>query len=132
MKLKRLIEAQAALVKIKDIPIRNYRKRYEVYRLCRKVRDVLIWASEEERRLIQDIGGTLDGQAVTFPDAEKRNRFERDRMEMSETEIDMPGLPVVLDETDMDGIPLDVSAMMALEGIIEFLQPETSEKQHNE
>ena len=51
---------------------------------------------------------------------------------MSETEIDMPGLPVVLDETDMEGIPLDVSSMMDLEGIIEFLQPETSEEQHNE
>lgn len=120
MKLSRILEAQGALVKIREVPIRNYQKRYKIYRICVKARDALLWASEEERRLIREVGGTLEGKEVTFPDAEKRRLFERARLEMSETEIDMPGLPVMLDETDMEGIPLDVSSMMALEGIVEF------------
>lgn len=129
MKLNRLIEAQWALVKIKDVPIRSYRKRYEVYRLCRKIREVLIWASEEEQRLVADAGGTLDGQKVEFPDAEKREAFEQSRLELSETEIDISGVPVMLDESDMNDIPLEVSVMIALEGIIEFTLIEKEERQ---
>lgn len=127
MKLKLLIEAQAALIKVKDIPIRNYQKRYEVYRLCRKVRDALIWASEEEQRLIKDIGGTLDGQKINFPNSETRTCFEQNRIQLSETEINVPGIPIILDEADLGDIPMDVATMIALEGIIEFSPTEQEE-----
>ena len=132
MKLKRILEAQGALVKIKEIPIRNYQKRYEIYGLCIKARDALLWASEEERRLIREIGGTLDGQKISFPDDEKMSRFECARQKMAETEIDLPGLPIVLDEEDLENIPLDVSSMMALEDIIEFSPVVNAEKEEKQ
>lgn len=131
MKLKKLLEAQSALAKIQVVPIKSYQKRYELYMLCKTARDTLLWAADEESKLIKELDGVVNGTEISFKNPSVKKEFETRRVELSETEIAIENIPVLLDEDSFEDISFDVASMLALEGIVEFKKSTNEEAKSN-
>lgn len=124
MKLKTLLDAQRGIQQIQSVNIHGYRKRYELFRLCRAVQEQLDWYAAEEMCLIEQHGGEIEeGGRIKFPDSAAAAAFEQERRGLMDTEVDLDvPLPVLLREADLAGEALPVQAMLNLTGLVEFAE----------
>lgn len=123
MQIKNLLDARRGILQIQAVNIHGYRKRYELFRLCKEVHAKLEWYAEEEKKLIRAYGGEVEASGIRFPDSAMRAAFDaqRDELGLTEVELDVP-LPVQLRETDLAGEALPVEAMLCLDGLVEFVE----------
>lgn len=124
MKIKQLLDAQKGIQQIQSVNIHGYRKRYELFRLCKAVQEQMEWYAAEEMRLIERHGGEIEAEGrIKFPDSSAAAAFERERRDLAATEVELGvPLPVQLRETDLAGEALPVEAMLCLDGLVEFVE----------
>lgn len=117
MKFADLIAAQEALTLLSKTEIKDFGKKYRVYKLVLAAREALTFYAAEEKRLVEACGGKAEGDGtICFADGGSQKKFVDERERLNETAVDVE--PVKLKVSDAPGI--DVDSMVALTGVVDW------------
>lgn len=117
MKFADLIAAQEALTLLSKTEIKDFGKKYRVYKLVLAAREALTFYAATEKELMEKNGGSVDEKGgITFATIDGRNAFLADREKLNGTAADVA--PVTLKVSDAPGI--DIDSMVALTGVVDW------------
>lgn len=120
MKQERINKAYISLVKLRDynLPVK---KAYAIYKLLSIVEDAYNFAVTEERKYLDEYGGTIKGGTeIVFETPEKCVAFKTKIDELYETDVDIDITPVSLTEADMKEQTLTPADIENLDGFVIF------------
>lgn len=103
---------------------------YEIFKLKNELRRVCAFIEEEERKAVDEMGGTVSGDnRVNFGSPDDYQRYcERVQKIYSEDVPDVSIVPIKININTCGDDTLSVAAIEALDGFVEFFNPTESEE----
>lgn len=120
MKILNVVSSKDSISEIGKMPIKNYTKRFALYKMYKKCEDTLSFFSTQERELAEKYGKVEEDGRVIFNSNDDAKKFADERQKILDVEIDDFPDEVVLTESDVEGCSISVGTMVSLEGLVKF------------
>lgn len=120
MKQKKIVGAYKALASLsrQKMPLREARK---IFNLRAKLQPSIDFQAEEERKLLEEMGLTLEfGGLVHFKDEKQQAAYFQRVAEIGEMEEETEAEPITLPA--LDHIQISAEELEALDGFVEFAE----------
>ena len=112
------VTAFATLAQMSKKPMNSFAA-YKLFRLKKALAPIVEFQSEQEQKLIAELGGTItETGMIKIDDAEKRKEFSKQQKELGEMECEIETEKIFMVPKEMP--ELSVSDMESLEEFIEW------------
>lgn len=119
--LENAIKAMQIVTRLNGIRMKNTGTARKVFSLKKLLEPNFEFYAEEERKLIEELGGTVtDDGAILFPEQEKGlQELSRGRQELLASECDIPiDTPIIF--RDSEGLQVSGEEIGILDGLADF------------
>lgn len=92
---------------------------YKLFRLKKALQDVVEFQTEEEKKLVDECGGTVtESGTIIIEDAEKRREYAEKRKELDGMECDVNYNQIKLSSAEIR--EMSINEMESLDGFVDF------------